>query len=187
MKRMAVLKTSFTYCGLEGHNWVWVTVLLVAMGAWSSAVPAAEWVFTQGTSGHVQDPAVPHTYYGSGLELNKSSGGGTWVHYAVPSKTYTTGTPAKQWAVRYLRLRFFTGSGDARVKAIHLWDGNNVRFFTLDKPWADAWYGDQDLLVDLGKTWKIYRGLGISLRVEWGVEQLISHQVVIYGVGARWQ
>lgn len=179
MKRTFVKLWLILFVGLVAGS------LTLADPAWS--IDTFEWLYTHGHSGHFQTPsAVVGGAIGWGLDFELSASG-TWVHFAVPSKPYTwaSGASYKQWQVRYLRLKFRTYSSDVRLMGIHAYDGN-IRFKVIDKPFASAWYGDNDLLVDLGANWNIYRSLGVSVYVGRGVENL-SHRVIFYAVGARWQ
>jgi len=169
----------------------WLLPVILLMGTLVLAAPAwadFEWLYTHGNSGHIQDPsAVSGGPTGGGLNFTLT-GISTFVHFAVPSKTLTNDTSTAtqtQWKVRYLRLKFTTGSADARVTKIHVWDGN-ILFKQIEKPFADGWYGYNDLLVDLGQGWKIYRALGVTVEVTRGVEPM-SHAFNFHAVGARWQ
>src|SRR4030042_3869094 len=155
--------------------------LLVLTGtSWAQG----DWFLVHGTSGVIQSPAeVTAEVYGWGLTFTLS-GLSTWVHYAPPSKPFTKLATYKQWRVRYIRLKFETGSSDIRVTAVHVYDGN-IQFMTFDKTWATSWYGSNDIVLDLGQSWDIYRALGISICVERGVESM-DHSVQFYAVGARW-
>ena len=161
-----------------------VGTLAFASPAWADY----QWTFTHGTTGRIQAPAsYSGTTYGWGLDFNLNSTY-AWVHFAVPSTTYSYNNfygAAKQWKVRYLRLKFVTGSSDIRVTKIHVYDGN-ILFKVIDKTFATGWYGSNDLLVDLGQLWNIYRALGVTIEVDRGVES-VSHNVKFYAVGARWE
>jgi len=154
--------------------------ITVALG-WPGQAFTADWVYTHGHSGSVQSPGnvtglLP---MGWGLQFAVKPGVGTWVHYAVPT---TTKSGTKQYAVRHLRLKFTTGSVDAYLRHIHVWDGN-VRFVTL----SDVNLSEvQDIKIDLGQNWNVYRGLGVSLEFVAGVESM-SHQVEIQAVGAQFK
>jgi hypothetical protein len=176
---------------MKSINWkllfsVAVVVLLTAMLS-GPARADYEWFFTHGHSGHVQDLSVVTTApFGDGLDVTLTTGLFTWVHFAIPSKTLSsTAGVVKQSKVRYLRLKFGTANGDIRLLKVHVWDGNS-RFVVIEKDWASGWYGNQDVLIDLGKAWNIYRGLGVSLEIDRGVES-VDHTVTFRSVGARWQ
>jgi hypothetical protein len=158
-------------------------MLVFAGHAWANY----QWTYTHGTTGRVESPAsYTGTTYGWGLDfiLNSTY---AWVHYAVPSLTYSydSVTRYKQWRVRYLRIKFYTSNADIRVTKIHLYDGN-IRFKVIERPFATGWYGYNDLLVDLGQYWNIYRALGVTMEVDRGVEN-VTHNVKFYAVGARWE
>ena len=169
----------------------WRMVLGLSAGFLLLAGPASadwEWLSIHGHSGQIQNP--------SGVSGGPTEGGlkftlkdlSTSVHFAVPSRSqsYTTSTAtAAQWKVRYLRLKFWTGSSDACITKIHVWDGDLLLKeinYSSDK----SWYGLQDLTIDLGKKWRILRALGVSVEVSRGVESM-NHDFAFYSVGARWE
>ena len=160
-------------------------ILVVTGPVWADK----DWFYVHGTSGVIQDPtAVSNVVplgWGLTFYLAKTS---AWVHYAPPSKTltYVNATASyKQWAVRYVRVKFTTGSGDIKVTRVDFWDGT-ILFKSIIKTWATAWSGYNDILLDLGANWNIYRALGVSILVERGVESM-DHSIQINSVGARWE
>jgi hypothetical protein len=152
-------------------------IALVASLALAFAAPAeASWYYTHGHGGRLQNENSVTSYpiyWGWGLDFDQSSGTSNWVHFAVPSLGGGTR------GVRYIRLKFRTGSVDAWVSDVHVWDGN-VRFATL----TGSWTGSRDVLLDLGQVWRINRGLGISIQVNAGVEGM-SHNFQFRSVGAN--
>ena len=137
----------------------------------------AVWYYTHGNSGHVQDDNLVVSYpnyLGWGLDFALQPGNYTWVQYAVP----TLGGGSK--GVRYIRLKFFTGSADAWVSQIDVYD-NEILFQTVTGHWAN---GTFDIQLNLGQVWRINRGLGISIRVHAGVENM-DHRFVFESAGAN--
>jgi hypothetical protein len=170
---------------------LWLLPIILLMGTLVLAAPAwadFEWLYTHGHSGQIQDPsAVSGGPTGGGL-IFTLTGISTFVHFAVPSKTltYDTSTTTQtQWKVRQLRLKCWTGSADARITKIHVWDGN-ILFKEINYAFADGLYGYKDIIVPLGQKWAIYRALGVTIEVTRGVESM-SHDFAFYAVGARWE
>jgi len=173
----------------------WRILAGLSIGLLLLAGPASadwEWLYTHGHSGHIQDESAVSglTPTGGALRLTLS-GLNTFVHFAVPSKplSYNTSTATgTQWKVRQLHLKFQTGSADARITRIEVWDGN-IQFKVIDYGWDSGLYGGQDINIDLGKSWRIYRALGVTLKMERGVEQGTPgmHDFYFYAVGAKWQ
>jgi hypothetical protein len=129
--------------------------------------------FTHGHSGHIQDEgtifAGRSKYVGWGLDFDLE-GIETWVHFAVPS------IGGGSYGVQYIQLDLKTGSVDAWVSDVHVYDGE-VRFKTLQGKWNSL------TTLDLGQVWTIHRGLGISVRCVRGVESM-SHRFQFLDVGA---
>ncbi len=127
--------------------------------------------FTHGHSGHTQDESAVSAlrYYGWGLDFDLS-GLQTWVHFAVPS------IGGGSYGVQYIILDFKTGSSDAWVSDVHVWDGK-VRFQQLQGTWKEG------TTLDLGRVWTINSGLGVSVNCKRGVESM-SHNFKFHGIGA---
>ena len=155
------------------------SVFLVSLAAvFAFACPAsATWFWIHGSSGHLATPDIladPIVYYGWGLDLILNGGASDWVHFAVP----TQGDSAK--GARYLKLSFYTYSADCWVSDIHVWNGE-----TKIKEFTGEWSGSHgSLQLDLGKVVTFGRGLGVSVRVKAGMEDM-DHRAVFYGVGAN--
>ena len=138
----------------------------------------ATWTWVQGHSGHIEykDRFADTNRFekGWGLDFYLNSGMEDYVHFSVPVPA-----TAKQ-GVRYIRLYFYTGSVDAWVSNIIVYDGKN-----LIKNQAGSWSnGYQTVTVDLGSVRSFTRGLGISVLIKAGVESM-SHQFVFVGAAAN--
>jgi len=130
--------------------------------------------FIHGHSGHIQDEnaivAGKPKYLGWGLDFELSPGLETWVHFAVPS------IGGGSHGVRYVQLDLKTGSADAWVTDVHVYDGE-VRFQTLQGKWKAL------TTLDFGRVWTIHGALGISVRCVRGVENM-SHRFQFLSVSA---
>lgn len=140
----------------------------------------AEWYWTHGNSATIQDKTVTDYWagnsfeYGWGLDIRQKPGTSNWVHFAVP----TLGNTNK--GARYIRLRFWTGSADAFVSDVHVWNGETkVKEFT--GPWSGGW---QTVTLDLGSVVSFTKGMGVSMKINAGVESM-NHRFQISGAGAN--
>lgn len=129
--------------------------------------------FTHGHSGHIEDqsavaPAFTN-YYGWGLDFALSKLR-TWVHFAVPSPG------GGSHGVRYIQLDFKTGSADAWISDVHVYDGD-VKFQELHGKWTGS------TTLDLGQVWTIHRALGVSVQCVRGVEGM-DHGFRFLDIGA---
>jgi hypothetical protein len=135
----------------------------------------AEWYWTHGHSGHVQNKDAlqdPQFEFGWGLDIIQEPGTSNWVHFAVP----TLGGKG----VRYIKLIFTTGSVDAWVSHVDVWNGSQ-KLKTFTGSWSD---GHNPLTLDLGKIRPITAALGISVEIKAGVESM-DHKVVFGAAGAN--
>ena len=134
------------------------------------------WMFSQGNVANVQWPAscTYAAHFGWGLDLEQKSGTFNWVHMTVPSP----GTP---YGARYLIIRFYTGSADAYVSEVHVYDGEKkVKEFKGLKI-SNGW---KDKKFDLGSKLSFKRGMSVSIRIAAGVESM-SHRFIFSGAGAN--
>jgi hypothetical protein len=148
----------------------------------ASSTATSEWFWCHGHSARVQLPerATNMYYMGWGLDFLANSGAENWVHFAIPTPTYLEG---RQISARYIRIRFYTGSVDAFISDVHVWNGDTqIRQFT-DLPWANGW---QTRELDLGALVNFDKGMGVSVKVQAGVEPM-SHRVIFSGAGARFE
>jgi len=152
---------------------VMIAVLAFAIIAVVAAAAGAEWIAIAGHSGHIQDKTVTNYYagesfeYGWGLDIVQKPGTSNWVHFAVPGPAFSTK------GVRYINLYFLTGSADAWVSDVDVYNGyTKVKSFT--GTWADGW---QNVTLDLGWIRPFSKGLGISVKINAGVESM-NHRFV---------
>ena len=159
--------------------WDFSTLLIVLLATltFSSAVQAQGiWSCTHGQSGHIEyegniEPAA-RTRAGWGLDFTQKSGLANWIHFAVPSVHLTSS--------RWVALKVYTGSVDAWVDKVHVYDLNNKVFDFDDVDLSDGWYVE---VFDMGDPPIPFSALGISVRVAAGVE-MMSHRVIFAGACA---
>ena len=138
----------------------------------------AEWMWAQGNAAEVENPAdCTYKHFGWGLDIDQNSGKWNWVHIPVPSKA------GGNWRARYIRLQFYTGSADAFVSEIHVYNGN-----TKVKEFKDLTYsnGYKEVQLDLGYKMSFHRGMGITVKIGAGVESM-SHRFIFSAAGANFE
>jgi hypothetical protein len=140
-----------------------------------SGTAYGEWMWAQGNVAQIQYPAdCTYSYLGWGLDLQQNPGTSNWIHMPIPSKA------GAAWGARYIRLLFSTGSVDAWVSDIDVWNGaTKVKAFPA-LTYSNGW---KDLQFDLGKKMFFSRGMSVSIKIKAGVESM-SHQFQFSGAGA---
>jgi hypothetical protein len=153
-----------------------VSSCLIIAGIGFAGMAQAAWLFAQGNVAQVERPAnCTFTYFGWGLDLTQNSSKTNWIHLPVP--TQFGGTLGAQ----LIRLKFFTGSADAWVSDIHVYNGDvKVKEF----PGLDYSNGWHDIKLDLGSKLSFNRGLSFSIKINAGVEP-VSHRFVFSSAGAK--
>ena len=139
----------------------------------------ATWMWIHGHSANLEymDNVVDPEHYrlGWGLDFSLKPGTFNWVHFAVP----TIGEPT--YGARYIRLKFYTGSRDARVDLIQVYNAD-VLAKTFRGVWQDGWH---TIVLDMGRVRGFSRGMGISIRITAGTDDTQSHRFLFNGAGAR--
>jgi hypothetical protein len=154
-----------------------ICTLLLGIVLMISPSASATWYFTHGHSGRIEDEQAVvdyPNYVGWGLVFGLHPATSTWVHFAVPS------LGGGNRGVRFIRLKCMIESTDAWISDVHVYDGN-ILVQELKGHWANNLF---DLQLDLGRVWKIQRGLGVSVKVNTGVEQL-HNLFQFHAVGAN--
>ena len=135
-------------------------------------------VSVHGHTGHIEyaDRVVSdRQFLGWGLDFEQSPGLWNWIHYSLP-------VPWGKKA-RYIAVRYQTGSIDAFISDIHVYDGVS-KIHTesgLNLSEGPDWY-----IVDMGSDKFIDEALGVSIRVAAGVESM-SHRTMIFAVAGDWK
>jgi hypothetical protein len=141
-----------------------------------SGVANAEWMWTQGNAAVIESPDFcTYKHYGWGLQMEQDSGFGNWVHLPVPTKSGGT------WGARYIRLKFYTGSADAMVTEVHVYNGNQKKKEFKGLNLSNGW---KDIQLDLGSKMIFSRGLGVTVKIGAGVE-MMSHRFIFAAAGAN--
>jgi hypothetical protein len=127
---------------------------------------------------HIEYPDRIASEWRAGFYIRISGKSGTenWFHFAVPTPVIVND---KRLKVGSVMLRFRTGSADARVKHVHVYDGekkiaqhNNVNLY------GENMFKRFDVPGHPPVQW----GLGISIGVGFGVESM-SHQMEFISAG----
>ncbi len=147
--------------------------LVLAAG---TAQAALQWSCTHGQSGSVEYPSrldsLDQVHIGWGLDFDQSPGLTNWIHFAPPS--------LHGQQTRFIALQFLTGSNDAIVKHVHVYNlAAKVKEFNNVN-----WTGGplQIQVLDLGES-MTFTALGISVGIGAGVE-ILSHRFWFTGACA---
>ena len=156
-------------------RWLGYRLLLALAALMCCAAVQAEgarWSCTHGQDGNIEYganvQAAARDRAGWGLDFTQKSGLTNWVHFAIPS--------VHGWSVRYIALKFWTGSVDAIVDKVHVYDLNNKIDEFEDLGWSGGWLIKT---LDLGAP-VMTSAVGISVQVGAGVE-MMSHRFVFGG------
>ncbi|MFZ2445319.1 MAG: hypothetical protein WAW37_03090 [Syntrophobacteraceae bacterium] len=141
-----------------------------------SGAAHAEWMLAHGNVAEIENPAnCTSKHFGWGLDITQNSGLSNWIHMPVPTK-YGDG-----WGARYIKLVIFTGSVDAWVSDIHVYNGNTrVKQFT-GLSYSNGW---KTIQLDMGSKIIFNKGMGFAIKVNAGVEPM-SHRIVFATAGAN--
>ncbi len=168
---------------MRSHRLPYVLSILctAALAVMLFAMPAsAAWKWVQGNLAEVEyldsvtDPH--HVHIGWGLAFTQNSGAFNYVQFPIPGGTQF------QKRVRYIRLRFFTGSVDAFIPEIDVYNGGTFVQSFPDLNWSGA---EQEKLLDLGSLKSFNKGLNLAIKTAAAVEPM-SHDFAFYGAAANW-
>jgi len=153
----------------------WALLGIAAMLLLMGTAQASAWSCIHGHSGHIEYPGrvvtMEGAHIGWGLDFDQESGLFNWVHFAVPTEFGKN--------TRYIALQLLTGSVDAIVDKVHIYDLNTkVREFN-DLGWTGPL---QVHILDLGAE-RAFAALGISIQVGAGVE-MMDHRFLFTGACA---
>jgi len=140
----------------------------------STASQATGWACTHGHAGNIEFinnvSTLNRVHIGWGLDFTQNPGVGNWIHFAPPS--------IHPSASRYIALQFWTGSADAIVQSVDVFNlVDKVKSFPLNL--SNGWYTK---VLDMGAPIP-FTALGISVQVGAGVESM-SHRFVFTGACA---
>jgi len=155
----------------------WLTAMFfsIALLLLSGTAQAVQWSCVHGSSGHIEFldrvATLDRNHIGWGLDFTLSSVLLKLVHFAPPT--------ILQQRTRYIALQFQTGSADAFIDSVHVYNlGTKVKEFD-DLGWSGAL---QAQVLDLGSDMP-FVAVGISVEVKAGVESM-SHNIIFTGACA---
>jgi hypothetical protein len=136
----------------------------------------ASWIHGHSMQVEYPDQITRHVHIGWGTEIEGMPGTTNWFHFAIPTPVIINDIRMQADSII---LDFKTGSVDAFVRDVHIYDGGyRIAVFdglnlSLEQP------GFRLVLPDA--PYLLY-GLGISLGVSFGVESM-DHNMTFYSVG----
>ncbi|MCU0598439.1 MAG: hypothetical protein MUE70_04165 [Desulfobacterales bacterium] len=141
----------------------------------------ATWSFSHGNVTVIEYPANcdSYIYRGWGLDFQNKSGIGNWIHMTIPTPIDDDGNAY----ARYFRLKFYTGSVDAWIDRIDIYNGNTKVKTLTGLSLSNGW---KDLKFDMGANYNFKRGMGLSIHINNGVE-MMSHRYIFSSAGADFQ
>jgi hypothetical protein len=156
--------------------------LFIAVLGITGMASAAQYMWTSGTAAVLEVPTnvTSYKYMGWGLDMNHKSGLANWVHIPVPTPYIVLPSDNQALGARYIYLTFYTGSVDAWVSDIHVYNGVSRVFTVGGLSYSNGW---KDIRIDMGKKIGFTRGMSISLRTAAGVESM-NHRFIFSSAGA---
>jgi hypothetical protein len=153
-------------------------LLLLFSGA-AQAVQAEEgqWSCAHTTGGHIQNQANVQNptdmRYGWGLDFDQKSNTSNWIHFSVPSVHGSS--------IRFVALKFWTGSVEAVINQVHVWDlDTQVRTFK-NLGWSGGWRIEK---LDMPDPPVKISALNISVETKAGDGGKTSHRFIFSGACA---
>ena len=143
-------------------------------------MPLAHAMWIHGHSMQIEYPDRVDSVRRAGfyIRIEGKPGMGNWFHFAIPTPVMVNDNRLRVGSVL---IRFRTGSGDAFVSAVHVYDGERriARHDNLHLA-PGKWHTER---FDVPGDPEIRWGLGISIGVGFGVEQMISHRMEFSSAG----
>jgi len=140
------------------------------------AIPYASWIHAHSVNVEYPDRITNERRTGYSFAFDGKSGLANWLHFAIPTPVIINDVRMRASSVM---LVFKTGSVDAIVQHVHVYDGgtkiaehNNVNL-TKDHPFERFMIPD---------TPQVQWGLGISVGIGCGVESM-SHHMEFFTAG----
>ena len=136
-------------------------------------------VFTHGHSMQIEHPDRIENVWRAGFYIRVEGKPGTdnWFHFAIPTLSILNANTQKVYSVT---LRFMTGSPDAIVKHVHVYDGEKRIARHND---VNLTGGKMSRNFGVPDTPRVDWGLGISIGVRFGNRNM-SHRMEFISAGA---
>jgi|GEM_PF-789807 len=135
-------------------------------------------MWTMGYSGEIEYPDRVQSFVrkGWGLEITAKPSTVNWIHFAIPTPVIVD---ARRLRADKVILLYKTGSADAWLSDVHVWDGLYRRKTEVVTTWPRGVLAYRT--VDLPNPF-VYYGIGISVCIKCGVE-MMSHNFSFYAAG----
>lgn len=153
-------------------RFILMAIAIIGITIASSNPACATWKTIHGHTGHLEYPSNvinDDIYKGWGMDFTQYPNKINWVHWGFMT-LYTS--PSSK--VNSLAFRFATGSSDAQITAIHVYNGD-TKVVSLSVNWTGDW---QTKSVSLGDTYTFNNGLGICVKVSAGNSASLSHRFI---------
>lgn len=136
-------------------------------------------VFTHGHSMQIEHPDRIENVWRAGFYIRVDGKPGTdnWFHFAIPTIAILNSSVQRVYSVE---LRFMTGSPDAIVGHVHVYDGEKRIAAHND---VNLTGEKRDRSFDVPNTPRVAWGLGISIGVRFGNRNM-SHRMEFISAGA---
>jgi hypothetical protein len=156
--------------------------LFIAVLGVSGMATAAQYMWTQGNVSQIEylTNCSSYNYRGWGLDLNLKPSTFNWIHIPVPTPYIVLPTDNQAVGSRIVYLHFYTGSADAWVSDIHVYNGYSKVFTIGNLSYSSGW---RYISIDMGKKIGFNRGMSISICIKAGVESM-SHRFIFSSAGA---
>jgi hypothetical protein len=168
-REMLRLSGAGVLAGLAGNALVSGPAPAADIAASAVAISYASWIHGHSMQIEYPDRLVSQWRAGFSINIEGKSGTTNWFHFAIPTPVIINDVRLK---VDSVMLRFTTGSLDAFVQNVHVYDGeiliaahNNLNFSLSN---ALARFG-------VSNRPAVQFGLGISIGVGFGVEAMDHH------------
>lgn len=143
-------------------------------------VSLAGWVCAHGHSGHVENEALvvspQNTRFGWGLDFQQAPLTQNWVHFSVPVPLFHK--------TRNINICFRTSSIDVLVTGVSVYMGESFIYSDELLFWFGSGTSTVCQGVNLASDTPVTGPLGVSLRVNFGSSQALSHQIAFSRVCA---
>ena len=143
------------------------------------AISYASWIHGHSLAVEAPEKLVSQWRAGFGLVIDGQMGTENWLHFAIPTPVILNDVRLQ---VDSIMLRFTTGSADAYVRDVYVYDGERpIASFTGITNGAPQQF-DPILRLPLDSKPYMGYGLGISIGVTFGI-QAMSHQMWFSSAG----
>jgi hypothetical protein len=137
------------------------------------AIPFASWIHGHSMHFEYPDRITNERRTGFSIAFDGKSGTSNWLHFAIPTPVIINDVRMRASSVM---LRFKTGSVDAFVRDVHVYDGEKLIAAHNGVGLSKDHLFERFVIPD---TPQVQWGLGISIGVGFGVESMSHHMEFI--------